>query len=298
VTLKIVTAGLLHQIEWAYPSETLQLSDHIKVCAINHGSIWGLYERVCKEKGVDDGEPFLYGSFVLLEPDGVTDNVNCGDPFDLLDRVCNVVVLTLAHPVPMCRVIQSTDDFRTCLRTYEPWKYGIQTTEFLTDSSTSNGTIDEKSGGEIKAAWASARTLWDKQKNAGRVNSALTYFYYAWRSPYLDQCCLNLSVCLELLFTPHSQGEASHQISFNVARFLGTSRSEMKTIYRSVRNFYNVRSRIVHGAMPDDEKVIDVSVEAFRLCSECLRKILVKGFGSIFNSDARRREFLTSLLFG
>jgi Apea-like HEPN len=262
VTRTVQTAGLLHHIEWAFPSDTLELSDHIKVCRIEHGPIWKFYEEVCKERGVDDGEPFYYGSYVLLEPDGVTDNVNCGDPFGLLDRVCNVIVLVLAQPVPMCRVLQSEDAFTTCLRTYEVFGYGLQTEFLLT---TEGASINSEMGGDIKTAWATASALWEKHQSAGRVNSALTYFYYAWRSPYLDQCCLNLSVCLELLFTPHSQGEASHQISFNVARFLGSSPSEMKAVYLSVRNFYNVRSRIVHGGMPDDDKVL--SYEARRIHS-------------------------------
>jgi hypothetical protein len=69
-------------------------------------------------------------------------------------------------------------------------------------------SIDEEKGWQIIAAWKTASTMWEKHKSAGRINSALTFFYYAWRSPYLEQCCLNLAVCLELLFTPHSQGDS------------------------------------------------------------------------------------------
>jgi hypothetical protein len=288
------TAGLLHAIDWSYPSDELQLSQFIKIRRTKDSQVLDLYHSLCAQQQVDDGDPYLYDSYVLIQPDGESDNINCGDPYCLLDRVCNVIAVILAHPIPMCRVILSNDAFNTSLRTYEIFNYGMQTEFLMKDIAC----IDREKGAEIKEAWAAASALWRKQKSSGRVNSALTYFYYAWRSPYLDQSCLNLSVCLELLFTPHSQGEASHQISFNVARFLGSSQNEMKSIYRAVRSFYSIRSRIVHGGIPDEGKVIDAAIETFKLTSDCLRKILCKGFSNIFDQDSRRRELLSTFMFG
>lgn len=294
MTRSITSAGLLHVIGWDLPFDTLELSPFIKVCRMENSIVAQMYETLCAEKGIDEGEPYWYDSFVLLEPDGDTDNINSGDPYCLLDRVCNVIALVLARPIAMCRVVQSEDKFKTCLRTYEIFQYGLQT-DFLMKSQA---YIDAEKGAEIKAAWTAASSLWNEKKSASRVNSALTYFYYAWRSPYLDQCCLNLAVCLELLFTPHSQGEVSHQISFNVAHFLGRTPAEMKDVYRVIRNFYGIRSRIVHGGMPGEEKVITATVETFRLTSESLCKILTRGFGQVFDTDNRRKELLASFLFG
>lgn len=290
----VTTAGLLHAINWDVSADEVELSDYIKICQCEPSEALDLYHKLCAEQQLDDGDPFLYYSYVLIQPNAITYDIGGGDPYFLLDRVCNVIALVLAQPIPMCRVILSEDNFKTCLRTYEVFQYGMQT-DFLMKS---NASLDTEKAGEIKTAWAVASALWEKHKSTGRVNSALTYFYYAWRSPYLDQCCLNLSVCLELLFTPHSQGEASHQISFNVARFLGQSPNEMKAIYRAVRNFYNIRSRIVHGGIPNEDKVIDAAIETFKLSSDCLRKILCKGFSNMFDQDSRRRELLSSFLFG
>jgi Apea-like HEPN len=284
------TAGLLHLIDVDLPSGQLELSENIKICRIDKGRIRELYEKMCAEQGIDDGEPFSYESYVLLE----VDDDPIGDPYSLFDRVCNVIVIVLRRPIALCRILQSEDRFSSCQRTYEVYQYGMET-EFFDDAGAR--FIDQEKGAQIKEAWNSASALWTKHKSAGRVNSSLTYFYHAWRSAYLDQCCLNLAVCLELLFTPHAQGEASHQISFNVAKFLGKSQAEMKDIYRTVRAFYNVRSRIVHGGLPDQDKVINAALETFQLASRCLKKILINGFGSIFDSDARRRELLGSFLF-
>jgi hypothetical protein len=193
----------------------------------------------------------------------------------------------------MCRVIVSLDNFKTCAATYETFQYGTQTDLLMPELVS----IDHQRSADIKAAWQTADNLWNNKFSRGRVNSALTYFYYAWGSPYMDQCCLNLSVCLELLFSPHSQGETSHQISFNVARFLAGSQSEMKTIYLAIRNFYAIRSRIVHGGLPDEDKVIEAATQAFKLCCECLRKILLKGFANVFDNDKRRRQLMESFLF-
>lgn len=287
------SAGLLHLIGWELGSDPIELSEHIKICGSENSRIWQLYETLCAETQVDDGEPFLYDCYVLMEPDGVTDNINFGDPYCLFDRVCNVIALILGQTIGMSRVLFSEDNFETCTRTYTVFTYGVQT-EFLLEG---NASIDEEKARDIKRAWETSSEMWEKHKLSGRVNSALAYFYYAWRSPFLDQTCLNLAVCMELLFTPHAQGEASHQISFNVARFLGESSSEMKDIYRSVRNFYGIRSRIVHGGMPEETKIKATTIEAFALCARSLRKILLKGFAQIFNNDSRRQELLLSFLF-
>lgn len=284
------TAGLLHLIDVNLPSGELELSEGIKICQIDKGRIRQLYEKMCVEQGIDDGEPFIYESYVLLE----VDDYLIGDPNSVFDRVCNVIVIVLSRPIALSRILQSDDQFSTCLRTFEVYQYGMQT-EFFDGAGTR--FIDQEKGAQIKEAWNSASAFWTKQKSAGRVSSSLTYFYNAWRSSYLDQCCLNLAVCLELLFTPHSQGEASHQISFNIAKFLGKSQAEMKDIYRTVRAFYNIRSRIVHGGLPNQDKVIDAALETFQLTSRCLQKILINGFGPIFDSDARRKDLLGSFLF-
>lgn len=84
------SAGLLHLIGWEVASDSVDLSEHIKIGCTENSRIWQLYETLCAETQIDDGEPFWYDSYVLMEPDGATDNINFGDPYCLFDRVCNM----------------------------------------------------------------------------------------------------------------------------------------------------------------------------------------------------------------
>jgi hypothetical protein len=92
------SAGLLHRIGWDFPADSLELSKYVKLGPTGNSRIWQLYESLCANQNTDDGEPHCYESYVLIEPDGITNHINFRDPDDLLDRVCNVVALVLGHP--------------------------------------------------------------------------------------------------------------------------------------------------------------------------------------------------------
>jgi hypothetical protein len=284
-------AGLLHVFDWKLAASEVKLSPSIVLGRVESSPIGKLYEELCAVQGLDDGG-FSFPSYVALEPHEYI--LNYGDPYGLFDRVCNVIAIVTSHPVAMSRLLLSSDGFKTCDDTQMIYTYGAQT-EFL---MAGDFTITEKNMAEIYKAWQVASAGWEKYKASGRVQNALTYFYYAWRSQYLDQTCLNLAIALEVLFSPHSQGETTHQTSFNVAHFLATSPGERKRYYDLIERFFGLRSSVVHGAMPEDDKLRDVTVQVFGLCSLILKRILLNAdLAQAFAHNNLRTDMLLKFMF-
>jgi hypothetical protein len=144
-----------------------------------------------------------------------------------------------------------------------------------------------------RAAQASATP-----ESAGRIGNALTYFQYAWRSHHVDQACLHLAVALEVLFAPHSQAETSHQIAFNLSHFLATNQKSREATYEAARNFYRIRSAIVHGGAPAFQKIHSVYRIMFPLLARVLRRILRNPkLAATLEHEGSRRVMFRSFMF-
>jgi len=285
-------AGLLHPVNWELAESEVEVSPGIVLGRVESSPIGKLYEELCAVHGLDDGS-FAFTSYVAFEPQEFI--TEYGDPYCLFDRVCNVIAIVTSQPIAMCRLLLSPDGFKTCDDTQMIYNYGEQT-EFLL---AKNVTFDEKIVAEIYKAWQVASAVWEQDKSRGRVTNALTYFYYAWRSHYIDQTCLNLAIALKVLFSPDSQAETVHQTSFNVAHFLATSPAERKRYYDLIERFYRLRSRIIRRGIPDDDRLIDVTVEVFGLCSLILKRILLDSdLAEAFTDNNLRTNMLLKFMFG
>lgn len=266
---ELSVAGLLHLFDWNLAASEVKLSPGIVLGRFESSQIGRLYEELCAVQGLDDGG-FEFTSYVAFEPQQFI--TEYGDPYSLFDRVCNVIAVVTSRPIALSRLLQSCDGFKSYHDTRLIYTYGAQT-EFLLRK---NATFDEKNVADLYKAWQAASAIWQQNKSSGRVTKALTYFYYAWRSQYLDQTCLNLAIALKVLFSPHSPGETTHQTSVNVAHFLATSPAERKTYYDLIERFYGFRSCVLQSGSFDEERGIDVIIQVFGLCSLILKKILLK----------------------
>ncbi|HUW82564.1 MAG TPA: hypothetical protein VMZ31_07155 [Phycisphaerae bacterium] len=73
----------------------------------------------------------------------------------------------------------------------------------------------------------------------------------------------------------------------------------MERLYHQVKRFYAVRSQIIHGAIPDDSKMIDVTVDVFKLLASALGRILRdQELLAIFEDPGARKKLLDEYLFG
>ena len=114
----------------------------------------------------------------------------------------------------------------------------------------------------------------------------------------MDQTCINLAIVLESLFSPTNQMELTHQISFNASQFLGDDKEEKRLLYKLFKRFYSLRSKIVHGNIPDHKELFVVTSVIFILCSEILKKIYLDiGIAKFFIEDKKRSELFSNWMF-
>lgn len=293
------TAALLHRPTWCHPEAQVPIADGVTVGRAERSSVDELYRRLCSagllQFDPEQGSPFGFGIFVRFDTPAAERDGDFGDPFARVERICNLITVFLGEPVFMTRVIRSENDFQTAWDTQIIHNYGAQS-EFLIGE---NACLDNQVVSDLRTAWELAESCWARKVARGRIVNALAFFYYAWRADYLEQICLNLAVCLELLFAPHAVGETTHQIAFNVAHFLGDQPEERAAIYRDVKSFYGARSSIIHGGLPDQIKIVQPTIRGFRLCVEVFRKILrSRELVAVFDDEQARRTMLNDALFG
>jgi hypothetical protein len=209
----------------------------------------------------------------------------------VLAQVVTCVNLCVLSPIGMCRAITSADGFEDqCWPSQLAYDENpdleilrVPPESILPDSSGAFTLADfrypvlnAESLSDIRRCWRSFRTLFANADDSDmhRLRNSLNYFFYAWRSYYMDHMCLNLAIVLESLFAPPSQGELAHQIAFNASRFLATDPLEREAVYSLIKSFYGVRSHIVHGAEPRVERLYRCTPSVYWLCADILKRLL------------------------
>jgi hypothetical protein len=285
-------AVLIHGFAWASSKTAHALGPGISIAAFAGTAVENWYQLLCNEEGLDDFDPYRYEVMLRIT---ANEGLEYGEPFSRVERICNLITVLTKAPVGMWRVLISRDDFRSA-PSASTVEYSVGQTEFLNASGFV--PITDETAGELQTAWEVSDELWRVQKSRGRFANALMFFYSAWKSHYMEHICLNLAIALEVLFAPHSQGEVSHQIAFNISRFMSKDAAERERIYRMTRKFYSVRSAIVHGGLPDDDKTIDITVPMFATAADVLRRIaLDRDLAKTIDDETARVRLLNHYLF-
>jgi hypothetical protein len=194
----------------------------------------------------------------------------------------------------VCRIIDSENQFRSAADTQLMSFAGGQL-EFLTRR---NPVLSINQCEEFSRLWQKSLALDLGHSGQKRIFNALTYFYYAWKSFYLDQICLNLAIVLEALFAPHTQSETIHQIAYNIAWFQAATQSQREDVYGLIKRFYSLRSSVVHGGNPDQDKLTTTVPEVFFMVAEILKRILGDDdLLSTFTEETKRRKLFQGYLF-
>lgn len=255
-----------------------------------------VYERLCRTRGAEAGDPLLIETVLRFDGSdhGSDDPDNFGEPEAIVGRVSNLWTVATGEIVDFARVIILDRRLRITY-TDVAWRVGTWTSTFWeTDRRRRRRALRDPE--KLVRLWESMGGA--PRNSAGRTDSALVYFCHSWRSHHLDQACVHLAVTLETLFAPHAQGETSHQIAFNVCRFMGRSPEEREQIYAMTRRFYSIRSAIVHGSEPDWKKCEPAYVEMFDLITRVFRRILLDSAAvSAFKDEDARRKMFRSFLF-
>lgn len=293
------TAVLLHFVDWQLPDPEVPIAPGVFFARTQGSPVEKLYNRLISspESAYHPkiGDASHFPTYVRFDHPPILTTMALEDPFSPVDRMCNAITVLLGEPTWGTQVIQSSDEFATATYAQMLYMHGIES-EFL--FGTGARVVDESSIGELKNVWNTIDSVWHSRLSRSRVVNAIAFFQYAWRADYVEQMCLNVATTIEVLFAPHSAGETTHQIAFNVAHFLGESTEERKEIYRSVKKAYGARSSIIHGGLPDPAKIVAPTVGGFKLCMKIFRKMLVsESTTEAFEDENTRREMFEEFLF-
>ena len=287
--------ALFHGVSWNIDAAWREIYPGLKLCRMQGSGVQKTYEELCKNRLVDDGEPFYYEVYASITPESSGFYYQNGYGHSQADRLANMIAIATGQPPFMCRtfspVVESTGNQ---ISTEELYWIGEQN-EFLLRESPK---IDEACVSAISKMYSAYERMWAVDKSSSRLVSAQIYFYNAWRSMYIEQICLNLAITAEMLFSPNGRNEITHQLAFNMAKFSETHPAKRLELYRKIKKFYGLRSAVVHGGLPDQGKIIDPTVEMFSFIATVLKRILTDDeLIEVFNDNKNRDAYLTSLLF-
>jgi Apea-like HEPN len=288
-------AILVHLLDWHSTKKRLPLGNGVYFCESRSLPVWRLYEKACAEDNLDHGEPYLYNTCILIY-DWESVIYSGGfprDPYSFVNQLINVLAIYYGTAIDMVRIFTSADNFKT-YHTTEEVDYAGPQIEFLVANRISLTDQDFK---VIRKIWNNVRELWNVQLSKSRVINAMTHFYYSWNVHYLEQTAVHISIVLEILFSPHSKDELTHQIAFNVCQFIETGKSEKLETYKKIKKYYGVRSKIVHGERIN-EKDEEAIPEFFKIVGVLLVKIISSPkLVGWFNDNEKRKVYLEKLIF-
>ena len=86
-------------------------------------------------------------------------------------------------------------------------------------------------------------------------------------------------ICLEALLSGDGgQGELTHRVSLRTALVLGRTLQDRKDIFKRVKSFYTLRSKMVHGQVTGAQtKYESIAADGLSLCLDALRAIIEAG---------------------
>jgi hypothetical protein len=103
---------------------------------------------------------------------------------------------------------------------------------------------------------------------------ALRRFYLAKLRDGDDDRILDLMIAAEALFLNDAQGELSFRLATRAALFLADTREHRVEVYRAMRDAYDKRSQIVHGALVPAVEIRKVSRLAESYIGDAIRKAI------------------------
>lgn len=288
-------AILIHVLHWDYyENEYIIEEDGISLINIRDHQIEKLYHSLCREKGIDEGEPYMYDTALILYDENNEDYsfLPSPSPQSLSSIFINLLTLINGASIGFCRVISSNDNFDTSLTTYELYDALTENMYELTGISIE---LNKQNLELLHAIWKNLRVVWASGQS--RIDNALTFYYLSWNTHTFKQTVISLSIVIESLFSPDSNTELSHQIAFNLAKFMGETKADRDEKYKLIKKYYSIRSKLVHGDSIKDTEIDSIPI-FFNLISKVFLKILIdKELIILFNDNTMRKVYLKDKLF-
>jgi hypothetical protein len=289
-------AILIHLLGWEYQNNEYILDDGLTFVNLNEHQIEKLYKKLCFEDKVDEGDPYNYGSALILYDDTDKDHsfFPTSSKYSLSTTFINLLTIIYKGTFGDCRVIASMDNFETSHGTYMLYE---SQTEFIDELNVFHSKFDKSNFEILQTIWLNLKSTYANEIEKSRINNALNFFYLSWNTLTLEQTGICLSIVLETLFSPHSNNELIHQISYNVAKFKGQNKEERTGIYKYIKKYYSIRSKLVHGEIISMEELNSIPLFFKFICDLILKIITDMNLIHIFNDNKLRKEFIENQMF-
>ncbi len=287
---------LIHLLNWEYHENEYTLDKGISFVNPNTHTVGSLYEKICESNNIDNGEPYTFNTGLILYDDTDSDYsfVPSSSHYSLSTTFINLLTIIYKGTLGHCRVIVSKDDFKTSHVSYTLYD---SLTEFTDDLTVYHSKFDNNSIEMLDKVWQNIKSTYTSNVKKSRIDNMMNFFYFSWHTLSLELTGISLSIVLETLFAPHSNSELIHQIAYNVANFSGNEKEEKKELYKYVKKYYSIRSKLVHG---ETIKEVELSLipPFFKFICEIILKIVSNNnLIHTFNDNEKRREFMQDKLF-
>lgn len=278
----------MHTPRWALDTESVELAEGIQLCHFVGSELEALYHKMCHDHHMDGGEPFHFEVMFVVDFDRES-TAEFDGPDSTVSQLSNTLAVCTQATLGMCRLwyLPGTPDRQPQSRVL------TEAAALLGHERLDDRIIDTEMAERISRCWLTYSGL-----PRGRVLNALDFFFYAWRANFPDHLCLNLSIALESLFSPESDRELAHQIAYFASRHSGRCPTERRRIFKEIKAFYSQRSKIVHGADPKWEQVMEIAPKIFRFTAAQLQRLLLEpSLAAEMNDRTKRRALFDRLLF-
>ena len=126
-------------------------------------------------------------------------------------------------------------------------------------------------------AWELLPYLQERHSEDPRFRIAVTRWYQsAFTSTAWVDRVVDLRIALESLYLDSDRGELGFRLATTAARYLGATLAERRAIRKTVSDFYDLASRVIHGTNVDltHDRNADLIGGASKLCRDGILKIL------------------------
>lgn len=289
-------ALLIHLLDWKYEKPEFIIDSDISFVSVDQHPVGILYDSLCKDTGLDDSSPYTFKTALILnQKEDDYSLFPSSSPGSLSSTFLNLLTIIHGGRFGHCRVIGSKDNFITSWGVFE--LYDSLTENIFHELENERSRLDQKNLQLLQNICINLKAKETTKIKHSRINNALDYFYLAWNVHTLEQTAIGLSIVMETLFSPHSNTELSHQVSFNIAKFAAKTKKGKHEKYRMIKKYYSIRSKIVHGEPISNDEYESIPT-LFRFVSALLLKILNdKSLIILFNDNKLRKQYLDDLLF-
>ncbi|RKQ51741.1 hypothetical protein BXY85_2773 [Roseivirga pacifica] len=287
---------LIHLLNWEHHENEYILEEGISFINPNTHPVGKLYKKICGRDNIDEGEPYTFNTGLILYDETGSDHsfLPSSSHYSLSTTFINLLTIIYKGTLGHCRIIMSKDDFKTSHLTYTLYD---SLTEFTDELTVYHSKFDGNSIEVLEKVWQNLKSTYTSGVQKSRIENMLNFFYFSWYTLTLELTGISLSIVLETLFSPHSNSELTHQIACNVSNLMGNEKEGKKELYKYVKKYYSIRSKLVHGETIKEVE-LNLIPPFFKFICEVILKI-ISDYSLIhtFNDNKKRREFIEDKLF-